>query len=72
MDDMTQVVAAIKGLSEEECLETSLCLLNSLLPFQLRLSALASQDEPSHSDVVELNEDFHAYLVRLRDGLLGA
>lgn len=70
MDDIDQVVLAIRSLPPEMALETSLCLLNSLLPFQLHLSILAEQSAPSPADVAALHQELFDYLVRLRDGLL--
>ncbi|MBI4175288.1 hypothetical protein HY523_01580 [Candidatus Berkelbacteria bacterium] len=72
MEDLAYFVAAIQSLPKEQALETSLCLLHSLLPFQLRLSALAEQATPTQADVALLHQEFFDYLVSLRDGLLGA
>ncbi len=53
--------------SEEEGREAALCLLNMLLPYQLRLDALKG----ASPEVAELSEDFALFLTQLRDELLG-
>jgi hypothetical protein len=68
--DMDQVVKSIRSLPGDEGRETSLCLLIMLLPFQLRLSALAEQKQPTQAEVEKLHQELFDLMVQLRDRLL--
>jgi hypothetical protein len=66
--DMGAVVSVIKGLPAEQSQETSLSLLQMLLPYQLRLSVL--EGEVDQHSAAELSKDFTQFLTELRDNLL--
>jgi hypothetical protein len=69
--DIKAVAERIKKLEEEDAMEASLCLLSSLLPYQLRLDVLANKPESS-LELKELSKDFTAYLRALRVALVGS
>lgn len=71
MKDIQAVAERIKKLSGQDAMEASLCLLSSLLPYQLRLSTAADKPDASE-EVKQLSADFTQYLTALRDALLGA
>lgn len=68
--DIQAVVERVKKLEREDQLELSLCLLSSLLPYQLRLDGESSKLEAS-IELKQLSADFISYLTELRDALLG-
>ena len=63
--DMKVVVNTIA--ESDDTTEVSLCLLNLLLPFRLRLEGCKEKSE----EVVRVADDFTAFLTELRNQLLG-
>lgn len=68
--DIQAIAERVKKLESDDQQELSLCLLSSLLPYQLRLDSVASKEDAS-SELKQLSKDFTGYLTDLRDALLG-